>query len=50
MLATISGQRPPFRAAHMASVRLGTGRPVLRIDFAAPSPFGLLGSGTGNGG
>ena len=43
MLATISGQRSPFRATHMASVRLGTGRPVLRIDFAAPSPFGLLG-------
>ena len=50
MLATLSGQQTPFRVAHMASVRLATGRPVLRIDFAAPSPFGLLGSGIGNGG
>ena len=47
MVATVSGQRSPFRVAHMASVRLGTGQPVLRIDFAAPSPFGLLGYGNG---
>ena len=45
MLATVSGQQPPFRVAHMESVRLGTGRPVLRIDFAAPSPLGLLTGG-----
>ena len=48
MVATVSGQQPPFRVAHMASVRLGTGQRVLRIDFAAPSPFGLLGSGNGS--
>ena len=50
MLATVGGQQPPFRVAHMQSVRLSAGRPVLRIDFAAPSPFGLLGSGIGDGG
>ena len=43
MVATVVGEPSPFRVAHMASLRLG-GRPVLRIDFAAPSPFGLLGS------
>ena len=48
MVATVSAQQPPFRVAHMASVRLGTGQRVLHIDFAAPSPFGLLGSGDGN--
>ena len=45
MVRTISGQRPPFRVAHMASVRLRSGCLVLRIDFTAPSPFGLLGAG-----
>ncbi len=47
MVTTVVGQRPPFRAAHMVSLRLPNGRSVLRIDFAAPSPFGLLGSSTG---
>ncbi|MGD0928685.1 MAG: hypothetical protein ABR926_26225, partial [Streptosporangiaceae bacterium] len=47
MVTTIVGQRPPFRAAHMASLRLPNGRSVLRIDFTAPSLFGLLGSSTG---
>jgi hypothetical protein len=45
MMATVSAQHSPFRAAHMASVRLSSGRHVLRIDFTAPSPFGLLGAG-----
>jgi hypothetical protein len=45
MMATVSAQHSPFRAAHMASVRLSSGRRVLRIDFTAPSPFGLLGAG-----
>ncbi len=47
MVTTIVGQRPPFRAAHMTSLRLPNGRSVLSIDFAAPSPFGLLGSSPG---
>jgi hypothetical protein len=46
MRRAVSSQPPPFRVAHMASVRLSSGRLVLRIDFTAPSPFGLLG-GTG---
>ncbi len=50
MMATVGAQRSPFRAAHMASVRLSSGRLVLRIDFTAPSPFGLLGAGAGTGG
>jgi hypothetical protein len=45
MLAAVTAQEGTFRVAHMASVRLSTGRLVLRIDFDAPSPFGLLGSG-----
>ena len=49
MVRTISGQPPPFRVAHMASVRLRSGRLVLRIDFTAPSPFGLLGGGATGG-
>jgi hypothetical protein len=44
MVATVAGQRPPFRAAHMESLKLSTGRSVLSIDFTAPSIFGLLGS------
>ena len=46
MRRAVSSQPPPFRVAHMASVRLSSGRLVLRIEFTAPSPFGLLG-GTG---
>jgi len=47
---TVSGQQSTFRAAHMASVRLPSGRLVLRIDFTAPSLFGLLGADPGTGG
>jgi hypothetical protein len=50
MMATVSAQRSPFRAAHMKSVRLRSGRHVLFIDFTAPSPFGLLGANAGSGG
>jgi hypothetical protein len=46
MRRAVSIQPPPYRAAHMTSVRLSSGRVVLRIEFTAPSPFGLLG-GTG---
>ena len=49
-MRTVSSQQPPFRVAHMASVRLSSGRLVLRIDFTAPSLFGLLGGGAGTGG
>jgi hypothetical protein len=50
MERTVSSQPPPFRVAHMSSVRLSSGRLVLRIDFTAPSLFGLLGGGAGTGG
>jgi hypothetical protein len=45
MLGILRAQRSPFRVTHLDFLRLPTGRTVLRIDFAAPSPFGLLGSG-----
>jgi hypothetical protein len=45
MMAAVTAMEGSFRAAHMESMRLSTGRLVLRIDFDAPSPFGLLGSG-----
>jgi len=35
-------QRGRYRAAHITMVRLAGGRNVLRIEFPAPSPFGLL--------
>jgi hypothetical protein len=50
MLATVLAQRSPFRATHMTSMRLRSGQSVLRIDFAAPTPFGLLGPGPSNAG
>jgi hypothetical protein len=36
-------QRAPYLPAEMDIVRLATGQAVLRIEFAAPSPLGLLG-------
>ena len=39
-LATLSG---PFRPARVQLVRHAGGQQVLRIEFAAPSPLGLLG-------
>ena len=36
-------QLAPYRAARITIVRLGSGRPVLRVEFGAPSPLGLLG-------
>ena len=50
MLVTVRQQQSPFRATHIASVRLRSGQSVLRVDFSAPSPFGLLGSGPPNSG
>jgi hypothetical protein len=43
MLAFLRAQRDPYLAAHIQAVRLAGGRNVLRIEFAAPSPLGLLG-------
>jgi hypothetical protein len=38
----LRAQRGSYRPAHLTMVRLAGGRKVLRIEFPAPSPFGLL--------
>jgi hypothetical protein len=43
MVAFLRAQRDPYLAAHIQTVRLAGGPEVLRIEFAAPSPLGLLG-------
>jgi hypothetical protein len=40
--AFLRAQHRPYRDVHLRSVRLAGGRNVLRIEFAAPSPLGLL--------
>jgi hypothetical protein len=42
MVLFLHAQRIPFRPAHVATVYLAGGRKVLRIEFRAPSPLGLL--------
>jgi hypothetical protein len=42
MRAFLRAQRPPYQPAHARTVRLASGAYVLRIEFAAPSPPGLL--------
>jgi hypothetical protein len=37
-------QRAPYLPAEMDTVRLATGQAVLRVEFTAPSPMGLLGT------
>ena len=37
-------QRAPYLPAEMNTVRLATGQAVLRVEFTAPSPLGLLGT------
>jgi hypothetical protein len=44
-LSFLRAQQAPFRAASMTTGR-ASGQPVLRIQFAAPSPLGLLGAGS----
>lgn len=41
-LAMVRAQNPPYLPAHAAIVRLDTGQTALSIEFAAPSPLGLL--------
>ena len=43
MLALVNLQQPPFRPARAGRIRLRDGQTVIRIEFAAPSPLGLLG-------
>ena len=44
-LQAIGGQDPRYRLAHINQVRWPDGRTMLRIEFAAPSLFGLLATG-----
>jgi tetratricopeptide (TPR) repeat protein len=41
-LAMVRAQNSPYLPAHAAIVRLDTGQIALSIEFAAPSPLGLL--------
>jgi len=43
MLAFLRAQHAPFRPARVQSMHLPDGAAVLRIEFSAPSPLGLLG-------
>ena len=42
MLAFLHAQPPPYQAARARTARLASGAYVLRIEFAAPSPLGLV--------
>jgi hypothetical protein len=44
-LALVRAQRAPYQPAQVTTVRLPDGQAALRIDFAAPSPLGLLTGG-----
>ena len=46
MAVFLRAQRDPYLAAHIQTARRAGGRNVLRIEFAAPSPLGLLGPRT----
>jgi hypothetical protein len=41
----LRNQLAPFRPASITVARLASGRPVLRAEYGAPSPLGLLGRG-----
>ena len=41
-LTLLRAQRGPYQPAQVTTVRLAGGQPGLRIDFATPSPLGLL--------
>lgn len=45
-LALLRAQRAPYLASSMTTTRLASGRTVLFVGFAAPSPLGLLGPST----
>ena len=43
MIHTLDAQRAPFRPTRVQIVQLPSGQRVLRAEFTAPSPLGLLG-------
>jgi hypothetical protein len=44
--AFLLAQRAPYLPAEMDIIRLATGQAVLRVEFTAPSPLGLLAAGS----
>jgi hypothetical protein len=40
--SVLQAQSPPYVPLSVSSVQLGGGAPVLQVEFAAPSPLGLL--------
>lgn len=46
MIKFLDQQRPPYAPAWAAMARLPSGQAVLRLEFAAPTPLGLLASGS----
>ena len=44
MVAFLRAQRPPLLAARIRELTLASGLTIVRIEFAAPSPLGLLNS------
>lgn len=42
-MSFLRGPAAPFRPDHIQSVQLSGGQAILRIEFAAPSPLGLVG-------
>lgn len=49
MVALLNAQEAPFRPARIAVVRLADGRAVVRAEFTAPSPMGLLAASSHTG-
>jgi hypothetical protein len=41
----LRNQLAPYRPASVTIVRLASGRPVLRVEYGAPSPLQLLAKG-----
>jgi hypothetical protein len=49
VLAFLRAQRPPYLAASMRAIRTGDGQDVVQVEFASPSPLGLLTAGAASG-
>jgi hypothetical protein len=45
LTAFLRAQLPPYRPARVTTLRLASGQTVLRVDYGAPEPLGLLGKG-----
>lgn len=49
VLAFLRAQRPPYLAAGPRAIRSGGGQDVVQVEFASPSPLGLLTAGAASG-